>query len=300
MKVLLIDIDSKIPNLALMKLSAWHKAQRDQVYLKYCEKPDKVYAASVFTKSKLQREQVATVYPDAITGGTGYDLTTELPEEVEAMKPDYDLYGIDYGIGFTSRGCIRKCPFCVVPEKEGRIRSVGVVADIVSPKSRKITLLDNNFFAQPLWRERILVIKTLHLKVDFNQGLDIRLLDNEQAQALVEINPPYIRFAFDDMRLVHVVREGIETLRDAGWPINRGRIGFYVLVGYNSTHEEDLYRLDFLHSRNINTHVQVYEGAPPLTRHLARWGNKPQIWSQVPFSEYHNADKVRSQGVLAL
>ena len=292
MNVLLIDVDrgadrrNTIPNLALMKISAWHKAQGDKVFFGECEKPDHVYAASVFTKNTLRREQVAAVYPNAITGGTGYDLTTELPDEIEVMRPDYDLYDIDYGIGMTSRGCIRKCSFCVVPKKEGSIKSVRMIEKIINPKSRNVTLLDNNFFAQPRWRERIEEIKHYKLKVDFNQGLDIRLLDLEQAQALKDINPPYIRFAFDNVKLEKQVQRGIDLLREVNYSINRNRIGLYVLTGYNSTHEEDLYRCEWLHDQNINTHVQVYEGAPQITRHLARWGNQPRLWAQIAFSQY--------------
>ena len=289
-----------MPNLALMKLSAYHKNKGDNVFLNRCDRPDKVYAASVFTKSKLERERVNVVYPNATCGGTGYDLTTELEPEIESLMPDYSLYDIDYSIGFTSRGCIRKCQFCVVPEKEGGIRDVASFKDFLNPGSRYVEVLDNNFFVNPKWRDRIEEIKKLKLKVDFNQGLDIRLLDDEMAKSLVDIKIPYVRFAFDHIGNEKAVLKGIETLKKVGYPISRARLGFYVLVGFNSTHEEDLYRCEFLHSRNINTHVQVYEGAPPLTRHLARWANKPWLWTQTSFKNYSNADKVRNQEVMNL
>lgn len=284
----LIDVDSKIPNLALMKLSAWHKGQRDEVGFDIA-RPDRVYASSVFTRSRFLRRMLERIYPQGVFGGTGWSLDNQLPDEVEAMRPDYDLYGIDYAMGFTSRGCIRRCSYCVVPQKEGEIRPVAEIAQFLNPRSHRVVLLDNNFLASPAWRERIAEIKRLGLKVDFNQGLDIRLLDDEAAHALVDINPPYLRFSWDDIGLEAVVRRGIEILRKAGYPIRRQRLGFYVLVGFDSNHEEDLYRCNMLHGLNINTHVQVYEGANKLTRHLTRWGSRPQIWRQASFAEYREA-----------
>ena len=289
----LIDVDSKIPNLALMKLSAWHKRQGDDVGFDITSRAsrdlDLVYASSVFARSRFLRRMFERIYPQGVFGGTGWSLDNKLPDEVEAMRPDYDLYGIDYAMGFTSRGCIRRCSYCVVPQKEGEIRPVAEIAQFLNPRSHRVVLLDNNFLASPAWRERIAEIKCLGLKVDFNQGLDIRLLDDEAAHALVGINPPYLRFSWDDIGLEVVVRRGIEILRKAGYPIRRQRLGFYVLVGFDSNHEEDLYRCNMLHGLNINTHVQVYEGANKLTRHLARWGNRPQIWRQASFAEYREA-----------
>ena len=98
MNVLLLDLDSKIPNLALLKLSAWHKQQKNKVFLNKCEKPDIIYAASVFTKSEKQRRQVGAVYPNAICGGTGYSLVNQLCPEIEAKCPDYNLYDMDYSL----------------------------------------------------------------------------------------------------------------------------------------------------------------------------------------------------------
>mgnify|MGYP001597722940 CR=1 FL=1 len=285
MKIRLINIDSKIPNLALMKLSAWHKREGDTVgFGVVC--PDRVYASSVFSKSRLLRRHFEQLYPHGVFGGTGWSLENQLPEEVEAICPDYDLYGIDYSMGFTSRGCIRQCPFCIVPQKEGDIVPVSEIARFLNPRSRRVMLLDNNFLASPTWRERIAETNRLGLKVDFNQGLDIRLLDEEVARALVSIHPPYLRFSWDDIHMEAVVRRGIEVLHQAGYKIQRQSLGFYVLVGFDSSHEEDLYRCNVLHGLNINTHIQVYEGANRLTRALARWGNRPRIWMKTPFENY--------------
>ncbi len=299
-KILLLDPDSKIPNRALMVLSTHHKQLGDQVFLNKCDRPDIVYASSVFTKSKLKREQIKAVYPSVIFGGTGYDLNINLEPEIESLMPDYSLYDtpdeeMTYSIGFTSRGCIRRCSFCIVPEKEGYIKSVNDIKSFRNPKSNYVKLLDNNFFASPDWKDRIEEIKKYKLKVDFNQGLDIRLLDDEKAKALVDIKIPYVRFAFDHVSSEKTVLKGIEILRKAGFPIRRDKVGFFILVGYDSTNEEDLYRCNLLHSMDINTQIQLYEGSTKITRHLARWGNKPWLWKKCSFEDYLPAIRERSQ-----
>ncbi|MCL5265167.1 MAG: hypothetical protein M1343_08260 [Chloroflexi bacterium] len=118
-KVLLLDVDSRIPNLALMRISAYHRARGDVVSLHPSGKPDEVYVSCVFSKHRRKAEALRQIYPDAVIGGSGWDLSVALPSEIEAIRPDYDLYGIDYGIGYTSRGCIRRCNFCVVPHYHG-------------------------------------------------------------------------------------------------------------------------------------------------------------------------------------
>jgi hypothetical protein len=127
----LIDVDSKIPNLALMKISSYHKARGDNVVLIHgahvdlTDPPDKIYDSIVFKKNKHALDYLFSTYPDLDIdiGGSGYDLKKELSAETEEMKPDYSLYpDCDYSIGFSSRGCFRKCHFCVVPEKEGHFR----------------------------------------------------------------------------------------------------------------------------------------------------------------------------------
>ena len=131
-RILLIDVDSKIPNLALMKLSAWHKERGDNVALlrgsqvELGDKPDKIYASIIYKKNRHSLDYLIAQCPDIIDiGGSGYDLKKELPPVIEAMRPDYSLYPeCDYSIGFASRGCIRHCHFCIVHDKEGYFRRV--------------------------------------------------------------------------------------------------------------------------------------------------------------------------------
>lgn len=145
MRIALLAPDSKIPNLALMKLSAWHKSQGDSVeaYLPiFQEAYDRLYISKVFDFSP-EPEYLPSC--EIVRGGTAYDLKTDLPPEVETMFPDYEIFKCNYAMGFTSRGCIRKCPFCVVPEKEGKARatlerSKGVNAPGQQPDRTSCTL----------------------------------------------------------------------------------------------------------------------------------------------------------------
>lgn len=126
MKVLLIDMDSTIPNLALMKVSAYHKSKGDEVGFHVYD-PDKVYCSIIFKKNKHKADGLRFLYPDAELdiGGSGYDLHKVLPPEIESMTPDYSLYPENQSYyGFTTRGCIRHCPFCIVHDKEGKFRRI--------------------------------------------------------------------------------------------------------------------------------------------------------------------------------
>lgn len=283
MRVNLIDIDGSYPNLALMKLSAYWKGQGAAVVLNSARPADKTFISVVFTSNMPKARKIQRALGGEIGGsGTG-DYSIKLPHEIEHICPDYSLYGLDYSMGFTSRGCFRPCPFCIVVEKEGGMCEWSTLDEFV--RHQKVVLLDNNFLASPLWRLKLQQMIDRRLKVDFNQGLDIRLLNEEIAGLLAELAPPYLRFAWDGMDLKPQVKRGIRLLRDAGFPINRNRIGFYVLTGYDTTQKQDLYRLDFLHRLNINTHVQPYVKNRENNR-LSRWGNSPMIWNTCRFSRY--------------
>jgi hypothetical protein len=291
MRVGLIQVDGKLPNLALMKLSAWHKSQGDEVIFPYdyqdmfAGKMDKVYAAVVFDWNRGKAAEYARW--GAVVGGTGWNLKTMLPSEIESMKPDYELYGIDYGFGFTSRGCIRNCQFCVVPRKEGNIHEVAMPKELLNPKSKELILLDNNFLASPLWREKSLQIIDQKIKVDFTQGLDIRLVDEEKAELLAAMkHRKRIHFAFDSLQIEKEVRHGIELLLSQG--INHDRLSFYVLVNFSSTIEQDLKRIAILDEYGVNSFVMVYNkaNAPQKIKHLARWCNKYQTKKSCRFEDY--------------
>ena len=181
--VLLVDADSKkgFPNLSLMKLSAWYKKEGWSVDLikglpmaPPLHLYDKSYISVIFFQNKERALDYAMILPNCEVGGSGYDLTKTLPDEIEHIMPDYSLYDIDYSIGFTSRGCIRNCGFCVVPKKEGEIRDNAPITEFLAHD--KVMLLDNNFLASPRCKNNLDFLIINDLKVNFNQGLDLSLI----------------------------------------------------------------------------------------------------------------------------
>ena len=288
---MLIDIDSKIPNLALMKLSAWHKKQKDEVFFNYnlCN-PDKVYVSCIFTKNAYKVKQLP--FENMEVGGSGWDLKKRLPDDIEWIRPDYSLYEIDYAMGFATRGCNRNCPWCVVPKKEGELRFSQHPIRFINPKSNKLVLLDNNFTAYEHRIEMMdwMVFNNLH--VDFNQGLDIRLVDDLFANQLAKLKPlNRWRFAWDRLKDEKNVQAGIKTLKQAG--IKPSRLMFYVLCNFDTSLKEDLYRIKTLRGLKVDLFVMNYvqfdesENKPiaRVQRELARWCNIHRF-RNVPFKKW--------------
>jgi len=243
------------PNLALMKLSSWHKAKGDEIFLNFplCQ-PDLIYASCVFTWNS---KRAVGLNSPIHSGGSGIDLKVKLPPEIEHIMPDYTLYpDVDFSLGFTSRGCNRKCPWCIVPEKEGRIQAWASVYEFWDRRHKKIILLDNNLLASPNWQETLTTLIKERVEVDFNQGLDIRLLDEEKARYLNQVRTKILRFAFDDMAYERAVRKGIELLLNTG--ISSRKLSFYVLVGFDgdNTAKE---RVEILKSYNVDIYPMVYK-----------------------------------------
>lgn len=283
MRIGLIDVDSKIPNLALMKISAYHKSKGDTVSIfnPLFDKPDRVYASKIFDFTPDYE-----YWPDCeiIKGGSGYDLRSTLGPTTESLYPDYSLYNCDYAIGFTTRGCIRSCPFCIVPRKEGPIRAVGDIYDFWRGQ-KQIMLLDNNLTALPERFERICrqLIKE-KVQTDFNQGLDIRLITDDVAKLLAKVRLwKQIHFAFDDVKLESQVRDGIATLTRH---MPASRLMFYVLIGFNSTPEEDLYRVEILRGLGVDPFVMPYNKSDPYQKRFARWCNHKAIFKTVAWKDY--------------
>ena len=300
-QVLLVDADSHngFPNLALMKLSAWHKNEGHHVdFIKGLPQApplflyDQSYISCIFFQNREKVLEYAMMLPNCKVGGSGWDLDNELPEDVEHILPDYSLYDIDYSMGFTSRGCIRACGFCVVPEKEGPIRDHSDISEFHYPDHTKVILLDNNFQASPNWKNNLDYILEHDLKVNFNQGLDIRLLTKEFAQYLAQVkyyNWTFklkgLHFAFDDLRTEQAVRTGIQTLLDAG--VSRRALMFYILVGYNSTFEEDLKRVEILKELGVKPYIMRYnQSKDRRLYHLARYVNR-RYFEFIDIKEYN-------------
>ena len=223
MKICLIDADSVIPNLALMRLSAYYKNRGDIVNLfcanlsYYPDKKKRIFFIppgydQYFCSCIFSRTKDFIVGKNIQFGGTGHDLQTKLPDEVESLAPDYDIYpDNDISYGFISRGCIRNCKFCVVPQKEGGIRQVSTIANIV--RHKKVKFLDNNFLALPNHKKLLEELVSKRIRCQFNQGFDIRLIDKENSRLLSKMNylGEYI-FAFDSYSYLSLIEEKMPLL----------------------------------------------------------------------------------------
>jgi len=257
MRVELVDFDSKIPNLAIMRLSAFHKAQGDNVILsrgfqsaKLFDAPDRIYLSCVFRwNGKSALASVNQLGEKCISGGTGLDISSLLPDEVSAMQPDYGIYpDCDYAIGFISRGCIRKCPWCVVPRKEGKLVRVSSAYEIVGERKRAI-FLDNNFLALPDFYKDLEWLAENKIVIDFNQALDARLVDESTAKLLAKcIWYPGIRLSLDSDGMIGQVKKAIDNLVKAG--VNPNSLRVFTLIGFSSL-ESDLERLFKLHEWGV-------------------------------------------------
>lgn len=239
MKIGLIDVDSKIPNLALMKIAAWHKAQGDFVkwFDPLFDNPDRVYGSKIFNFTP----DYDGGFPDCevIRGGTGYDIKSKLADNIEMMPPDYSLYPCcDYSLGFITRGCINSCSWCVVPEKEGKLRKNSTWWNIWRGAGfRKIIFMDNNALASS-WAISQLedLIKCNEyfgrgnkILIDFNQGMDARLIDGAIVSGLLsKLNwIRFIRMACDCQMMVEPVKQAIMAIRTY---MPRREIFIYLLV----------------------------------------------------------------------
>ena len=282
----LVDVDSKIPNLALMKISAWHKLQGDNVdfYNPIADiHVDKIYANKTF-----QFSQDFDYYPvdtDISRGGVAYDRHVKLPDEIDAMFPDYSLYNCNMAIGYTMRGCIRNCSFCVVPEMEGLARPVGDIYNFWNGQ-KELMLLDNNLTALPEHFQKVIgqIIKE-EIYINFAQGLDIRLIDASMAKMLAMVKTSkQIHFAFDDIKYENAVKKGIEILIANG--VKPYKLMFFVLIGFNSTPEEDLYRVGLLRKLGVDPFVMPFNKKVPYQQAFARWVNMKAVFKKCNWREY--------------
>ena len=279
--------ETDFPNYALMKISAWHKEQGDNVewwnpLLEY----DRVYSSKVFTFTPENQY----LPENTIKGGTGYGIYDELPPEIDGMFPDYSIYpNCDYAIGFLTRGCIRNCPWCVVPKKEGRIRPYRTWREIKREDSRDIVFMDNNVLACPHGIEQIADMVGQNVRVDFNQGLDARLITQDVAALLSRVKwIRSIRMSCDTDSMLDVVLKAIERLGKCG--VKPYRVFVYLLVQDVESAER---RALALRKAGADVFAQPYrdfvsnkEPEAELKR-FARWVNHKAIFKTVErFSEY--------------
>jgi hypothetical protein len=275
MNIGLLNLEPKYKNLALEKIRIYHQQKGDFVEDYFAIRPyDKVYCSSIFTFTKK------TIVPQgAIYGGSGFDLTTTLPSEIDDIKPHLNF-------GFTTRGCSNKCPFCIVHIKEGDFKITGTLKDLWNGIKRVlIILMDNNILCSldhffSVCRESI----EYQVKLDINQGLDHRKLTPEVCDLMKKVSHTEYRFAFDSPAYYSTVDKAITMLQNAG--INRSL--WYVLVGYNTSFQEDLDRLNFLRDRGQQGYIQRYHYKSGDFKYiaLAQWVNQHHIFYGMTWEQF--------------
>lgn len=278
---------TKFPNLALMKLSAFHKACGDTVeWWDPRRVYDRVYSSKVFTFTPECKE----LPPDTIKGGTGYGLYNDLPAEIDATYPDYSIYPeCGHAIGFLTRGCIRRCPWCVVPRKEGAIRPYRTWQEIKRPDSRDIVFMDNNVLACAHGIEQMQSMVGQNVRIDFNQGLDARLITPDIADLLSKLKwIRFIRMSCDTDAMLDVVIRAIDLLRAHG--VKPYRVFVYLLAEEIQSAER---RAIALRKIGAEVFAQPYRdfdnNIEPNSemKAFARWVNRKAIFKTVStFSEY--------------
>lgn len=291
MRIGLVDVDShNFPNLCLMKLSAYHKAKGDDVEFAVPLLPyDRIYMARVFDDTYTHDDLTAYQCTDVRRGGTGYGLDNRLPDEIEHIMPDYSLYGItDTAYGFLTRGCPRHCPFCIVGNKEGLVsRKVADLSEFWNGQ-KNIILCDPNLLA---CKDRINLLKQLadsKVTVEINQGFDARLLDDEVIDAMNEIKLNMVHFAWDNPKDKVVPQKLLQFAKKSKLKSDSAKT-VYCLTNYWSTHEEDLYRVEWLKSNGFLPYIMIFnkEKAPLITRQLQRYVNNRFIFrSAKNFDDY--------------
>lgn len=307
MKIGLIDVDGhNYPNLPLMKISAWHKSQGDSVEWyepMFSGHMDKVYMSKVFS---FTPDYEYPIDADVIEkGGSGYAIhlvdgkevydksqDKDLPYEIEHIYPDYSIYPEetkDTAYGFLTRGCPRGCGFCHVAKKEGRCSIK--VADLNEfwRGQKKIVLCDPNILA---CRDHLDLLQQLvdsKAKVNFNQGLDIRLVNDRNLELLRQIRLDSIHFAFDRWQDKDIVEPRLRAFAEkTGFNRNKGRVMVYILCNFDTTLEQDIYRIQLCRELNFAPYPMIYdkEHCDPIYRKLQRWCNNTIFWKCPTFEEY--------------
>ena len=307
MKIGLIDVDGhNFPNIPLMKLSAYHKSIGDSVEWYqplFSGHMDKVYMSKVFS---FTPDYEYFIDADVIDrGGSGYAIELVdgkeqynkakdklLPDEIEHIYPDYSLYPEltkDTAYGFLTRGCPRGCGFCHVASKEGKCSYK--VADLSEfwRGQKNIELLDPNILACPQHMELLHQLSESKAKINFNQGLDIRFINDRNIEILKQIDIKYIHIAFDDFKQIDVIEPRMRMLRDK-IQLDHRHIVCYILVNFDTSIEQDIYRIQLCRKLDFAPYPMIYdkEHCDPVYKKLQRWCNNIIFWKVKTFEEYLN------------
>jgi hypothetical protein len=310
-RIRLTQLDGKLPNLALMKLAHWHRSQGHEVTLSKSPyrdllepEYDLVYGSAIFAFSGDRIARFLAEFPHAVLGGTGTHSVLTVEQTIGA---EYELYDYsDYpdfrpSIGFTARGCRLSCKFCVVPKKEGKPRAVNSIQQIWRGEGhpKHLHLLDNDFFGQPDWRQRIVEIREGAFKVCFNQGINIRLVDDAAAEALATVeyrddgfSERRLYTAWDNLKDEPIFFRGVDRLERAGVPARHLRV--YMLIGFDKgeTWERIHHRFNRMVERGIEPFPMVFDSRDKDPAHyrklkqFQRWA-VTGLYRAVPFSDYN-------------
>lgn len=305
MNVGLFDVDShNYPNLPLMKISAWHKSQGDNVeFVLPIKHYDKIYVSKVFGDEYSTMPNFCLQADEIIYGGTGFSIKVEngkeiyhkeldpnLPYEIEHIYPDYSLYPKhtkNKAFGFLTRGCCNNCGFCIVSKKEGLCSTK--VADLSEfwRGQKYIDLLDPNLLA---CKERIELLQQLadsKASVDFTQGLDARFMTEAVAHALMKIKIKMVHFAFDFMKNEKAIVRGLRIFKEISG-MSDNKLVVYMLTNFDTTIEQDLYRLKLIQNCGYLPDVRIYRKstAPQNLKDLQRWCNNRYLYRSCDFMDY--------------
>jgi hypothetical protein len=309
-RVLLLQLDGKIPNLALMRLAAHHRALGHEVILRHTANVrslqprlgdpdwDAVYGSLIFERTRPVAEAARMAYPQIVLGGTGWDVAVTLEQHgVSTRTVDYADYPLfRQSLGFTQRGCRLRCSFCVVPRKEGVVRGEGTIADIWrgEPWPREVLLLDNDFFGHPEWPQRITELQEGGFRVSFNQGINARMLTDDTAAAIASVDyrddsmkVKRIYTAWDNRKDEARLFAGLEALVRHG--VKPDHIMVYMLIGYwhGETHADREHRRASLRSFGARPYPMPYVRTPELVG-FQRWVIGAYDKS-IPWSEWRTA-----------
>lgn len=294
MNVALLAVDSNYPNLALMKVSAWHKSQGDTVeWYNPFDTYDRLYMAKVFSFTPDYAYVIANVRGEVVRGGTGYDVRSSLLGDMDRLQPDYSLYpAVDSrtSYGFLTRGCPNRCRWCVVPQKEGGIRPYMDVDDITLHGERPYAvLMDNNVLACDYGLSQLEKIAERGYHVDFNQGLDARLVTLDVARLLARVKwIKRIRFGCDTTAQIVECERAIQLVRQAGY---KGEFFLYcILIDF----AESYHRLNYWRKyKYVLPHAQPYrdlnnphQRIPQWQKDMAHWADRKELYRSCDFKDF--------------
>lgn len=317
-KILLIDVDSTIPNIALMKLSTHYKSLGNSVELmqlhipiyKPTKKPtvidcngyNQVHVSAIFTGTLANLEFANSVFD---IGGSGVDLKKKLPEEIENLQCDYTLYkdvGVDETIayGFISRGCIRNCYFCIVRQKEGDLHQVSTITRVMQDK-KKVKFFDNNFLALSNHMELLQELIAKNIKCQFNQGLDLRLINHDNAFLLSKLNHiGEVYFAFDDWKNLPIIKEKMKIVRE--YIVNEWKIKMFIYCHPDMDIATEVYpRIQWCRNNYVLPYFMrdlACWSAPNKGDYadLSCWCNQPGIFKPMDYTQFYDKRHPNKKG----